>query len=154
MSTQLNEDLDWSYVQWLRDLWPRHLIIKGILSVSDAEVAAAKGIDGIVLSNHGGRQLDGAISPMEILQEVCQTAGKRTTVMIDSGFRRGSDIVKALALGAKAVLIGRAALYGLAAGGQEGAHHALSILRSEIDRVLALIGCRTCADLSPDYVQG
>jgi (S)-mandelate dehydrogenase len=154
MSTQLNEDLNWGYVRWLRELWPNPLIVKGILSVHDAEIAAAEGIDGIVLSNHGGRQLDGAISPMEILQEVCQKAGLRVTVMIDSGFRRGSDIVKALALGAKAVLIGRSALYGLAAGGQAGALHGLNILRAEIGRVLALVGCRSIAELSPDYLHG
>jgi (S)-mandelate dehydrogenase len=153
MSTQLNEDLNWDYVRWLRELWPNPLIVKGILSIRDAEIAAAEGIDGIVLSNHGGRQLDGAISPMEILSEVCRKTGQRTTVMVDSGFRRGADIVKALALGAKAVLIGRAALYGLAAGGQEGAQHALNILRAEIDRVLALIGCRSCAELSPEYIR-
>jgi (S)-mandelate dehydrogenase len=152
MSTQLNEDLDWEYVRWLRELWPHPLIIKGILSVRDAEIAAAEGVDGIILSNHGGRQLDGAISPMEIVHEISQRVGQRVTVMIDSGFRRGSDIVKALALGAKAVLIGRAALYGLAAGGQEGVQHALNILRAEIDRVLALIGCHSCAELSPDYL--
>ena len=152
MSKQLNEQLNWDFVRWLREIWPNRFMIKGLLSAQDAGIAAAEGIDGIVLSNHGGRQLDGAISPMEILPEVCRQVGSRITVMIDSGFRRGSDIVKALALGAKAVLIGRAVLYGLAAGGQEGAQHALDILRNEVDRVLALIGCRSCAELSPDYL--
>jgi (S)-mandelate dehydrogenase len=150
MSTELNEQLDWDAVRWLRDMWPRRFIVKGLLAPKDAEIAAGHGIDGIVLSNHGGRQLDGAISPMEILPQVCSAAGSRITVMIDSGFRRGSDVVKALALGAKAALIGRAVLYGLAAGGQTGAQHALAILRGEIDRVLALLGCRSCNELSPD----
>ena len=150
MSTNLNERLDWDTIRWLREIWPRWFIVKGLLSLRDVEIAARQGIDSIVLSNHGGRQLDGAISPMEILPLVCREVGSRLTVMIDSGFRRGSDVVKALALGAKAVLIGRAVLYGLAIGGQAGAEHALGILRSEIDRVLALLGCRSCAELSPD----
>jgi (S)-mandelate dehydrogenase len=152
MSTELNERLDWNAVRWLREIWPHRFIIKGLLSLQDAEIAAGQGIDAIVVSNHGGRQLDGAISPMEILCEICRKVGSRTTVMIDSGFRRGSDVVKALALGAKAVLVGRAALYGLAAGGQAGVQHALLILRSEIDRVLALLGCLSCSELSPDYL--
>ena len=150
MITELNERLDWNAIRWLREIWPRRFIVKGLLALRDAEIAAGQGIDGIVLGNHGGRQLDGAISPMEILPEVCREVGSWITVMIDSGFRRGSDVVKALALGAKAVLIGRAVLYGLAAGGQAGAQHALVILRSEIDRVLALLGCRSCGELSPD----
>ncbi len=149
MSTELNECLDWNTIRWLRQIWPGKLIVKGLLALQDAKTAVEQGVDGIVLSNHGGRQLDGAISPMEILPEVCREVGRQTTVMIDSGFRRGSDVVKALALGAKAVLIGRAVLYGLAAGGQAGAEHALGILRSEIDRVLALLGCRSCGELSP-----
>jgi (S)-mandelate dehydrogenase len=152
MSKQMNAQLNWDFVRQLRAMWPNRFMIKGLLSIRDAEIAATEGIDGIVLSNHGGRQLDGAISPMEILPEVCRQVGNRITVMIDSGFRRGSDIVKALALGAKAVLIGRAVLYGLAAGGQAGAQHALDILRDEIDRVLALVGCRSCAELSPDHL--
>ena len=152
MSTELNERLDWNAVRWLREIWPHRFIIKGLLSLQDAEIAVGQGIDAIVLSNHGGRQLDGAISPMEILFEVCSKVGSRITMMIDSGFRRGSDVVKALALGAKAVLVGRAALYGLAAGGQAGVQHALFLLRNEIDRVLALIGCLSCGELSPDYL--
>jgi (S)-mandelate dehydrogenase len=152
MSTQLNALLDWDAIRWMREIWPRRFIVKGLLAPRDAQLAAEHGVDGIVLSNHGGRQLDGAISPLEILPIVCREVGSRVTVMIDSGFRRGSDVVKALALGAKAVLIGRAVLYGLAAGGQPGAEHALGILRTEIDRVLALLGCRSCAELSPDYL--
>jgi (S)-mandelate dehydrogenase len=152
MSTQLNALLDWDAIRWLREIWPRRFIVKGLLAPRDAQLAAEHGVDGIVLSNHGGRQLDGAISPLEILPIVCREVGSRVTVMIDSGFRRGSDVVKALALGAKAVLIGRAVLYGLAAGGQAGAEHALGILRTEIDRVLALLGCRSCGELSPDYL--
>ncbi len=150
MATELNDLFDWDAIRWLREIWPRRFIVKGLLAPRDAEIAAGEGIDAIVLSNHGGRQLDGAISPMEILPTVCREVGSRITVMVDSGFRRGSDVVKALALGAKAVLLGRAVLYGLAAGGEAGAQHALVILRDEIDRVLALLGCRSCSELSSD----
>ena len=149
MSTQLNPLLDWEEVRWLRDLWPRRLLVKGVLSVDDARIAAQRGLDGVVLSNHGGRQLDGAVSPLEILPEVIRVVGDRLTVIIDSGFRRGSDIVKALTLGAHAVMLGRAVLYGVAVAGEAGAAHALGILTSEADRVLALLGCRSPKELSP-----
>ncbi len=147
MTTQLNPRLDWEEVRWLRDLWPGRLLVKGILSAEDARTAAAQGLDGIVLSNHGGRQLDGAIAPLSILPEVAREVGDRITLIVDSGFRRGSDVVKALALGAHAVMLGRAVLYGVAAGGEAGAARALSIMTSEMDRVLALLGCRAIGDL-------
>jgi (S)-mandelate dehydrogenase len=137
----------------LRDLWKGKLVIKGVLNASDAEIAARHGVDGIVLTNHGGRQLDGAVSPMDVLAEVHEAVGERLTVMIDSGFRRGSDVVKALALGAKAVLLGRAVLYGTAAGGEAGTAHALEILRMEIDRVLALLGCTSIQQLGPAHLR-
>jgi (S)-mandelate dehydrogenase len=127
-------------VAWLRGLWPGKLIIKGLLSADDARLARDAGVDGIVLSNHGGRQLDGAISPMTALPEIASRYGGDMAILIDSGFRRGTDIVKALALGARGVLIGRAMLYGLAAGGEGGARRALEILKEEIERSLALLG--------------
>jgi (S)-mandelate dehydrogenase len=154
MSTQLNPTLDWRDVKRARAAWPRKLIVKGILAVDDARLAAEEGADGIVLSNHGGRQLDGCVSPLEVLSEVRAALGDRLTIMVDSGFRRGSDVVKALALGARGVMIGRAVLYGVAAGGEAGAAHALAILRAEMDRVLALLGCRTPAELTPSLLRG
>lgn len=146
---ELDPSVTWNDVAWLRDLWPRTLIIKGIGSVEDAILAHRYGADGIVLSNHGGRQLDGAVSAMEILPEVARALKGQLTIMIDGGFRRGSDIVKALLLGADAVLLGRATIYGLAAGGQPGAARAIEILRTEIERVIGLLGADSIAALDP-----
>jgi (S)-mandelate dehydrogenase len=137
---QLDPSLNWEDIVWLRDLWPGKLIIKGILDPEEAGKAAQLGADAIVLSNHGGRQLNHAISPMDILPAVKAAVGERCQLFVDSGFRRGTDIVKALALGADAVWLGRATLYGLAAGGQAGAEHALDILRAEVDRAVGLVG--------------
>jgi (S)-mandelate dehydrogenase len=132
--------LDWERLAWLRSLWPRKLIVKGILALEDARLARDAGADGIVLTNHGGRQLDGTISPMTALPDIARRFGGEMTILIDSGFRRGTDIVKALALGADAVLIGRAALYGLAAGGEAGVARVLEIVADEVERTLALLG--------------
>jgi len=139
----------WDDVEWLRQIWPRKLIIKGILNVNDAQRAVELGCDGIVISNHGGRQLDSAVAPIEVLPEIAQAVGEQTSVLVDSGFRRGADIVKAIAMGADAVMLGRATLYGLAAGGEAGVSHALSILSTEIDRVLGQTGCCSVNDLGP-----
>ena len=146
------ETLNWDDVRWLREIWPRKLYVKGILRADDALCAANAGADGIFVSNHGGRQLDGAISPIEALPAIRAATGKRLTLMVDSGFRRGSDIVKALALGADMAFVGRATLYGITAGGEAGAAHAIKILRTEIHRVMALLGCSSVAELSPDYL--
>jgi (S)-mandelate dehydrogenase len=148
-----NAGLNWEDVAWLRDIWPHKLILKGVNSVADARLAAQYGVDGVVLSNHGGRQLDGAISPMEVLPEVVAALKGRLTIMLDGGFRRGSDIVKALLLGADAVLLGRAGLYGLGAGGGAGAARAIDILASEIDRVIGLLGADSIASLDPGCVR-
>jgi isopentenyl diphosphate isomerase/L-lactate dehydrogenase-like FMN-dependent dehydrogenase len=147
------ETLTWEDVRWLREIWPRKLYVKGILRADDALLAAESGADGVFISNHGGRQLDGAISPIEALPAIRAAVGKRLTLMVDSGFRRGSDIVKALALGADMAFVGRATLYGITAGGEAGAAHAIDILRTEIHRVLALLGCPTVAELNPDYLE-
>ena len=151
-STALNDALTWEDVRELRKLWPRKLIVKGIQHPRDAVLAADCGADAIVLSNHGGRVLDSAAAPILVLPQVVDAVGKRITVIVDSGFRRGSDVVKALALGADAVMLGRAPLHGTASAGEAGALRALQIFRDEIDRVMALIGCTSVADLSPDYV--
>ncbi len=146
------EALNWEDFAWLRRLWPKKLLVKGILTVEDAQLAAQHGADGIFVSNHGGRQLDGAPAPIEVLPQIADAVGERLAVMADSGFRRGSDIVKALALGADMVFLGRAPLYGAAAGGEEGVVRALDILKLEVERVMALIGCDSIEKLGPEYL--
>lgn len=144
--------LNWDDLARFRDRWQGKLLLKGVLRADDAERAVGLGVDGVWLSNHGGRQLDRAISGMDALPEVAAAVGGRTTVIVDGGVRRGSDIAKAVALGAAAVALGRAPVYGLGAGGQAGVARALEILRDEFDRTLALTGCRSVADLTPDLI--
>ena len=148
----LNDSLTWDDLRQLRKLWPGPLIVKGLMHPEDAASAADCGADGVIVSNHGGRVVDGTPAPLELLPDVAERVGHRMTVMIDSGYRRGSDIVKALALGANAVLVGRATLYGVAAGGEPGARRALNLLREEIDRVQALIGCSSIETLDRSYL--
>jgi isopentenyl diphosphate isomerase/L-lactate dehydrogenase-like FMN-dependent dehydrogenase len=156
---KLNDALNWDDIREMRKLWPGPLMIKGVLNAADAALAADCGVDGVIVSNHGGRVIDGALAPIEALPAMLDAVGKRMTVIVDSGFRRGSDVVKAMALGAHAVLVGRATLYGVAAAGEPGGTRALAILREEIDRVLALIGCRGIDELNrerlalPEYMQ-
>ena len=144
--------LCWDDVRRFRDIWPRKLLLKGVLRADDAERAVAAGFDGIVLSNHGGRQLDGAISGLDALPEVSRAVAGRASVLVDGGVRRGGDIAKAVALGADGVLLGRAPVYGLAAGGRAGVEHALAILADELDRTLALTGCPAVSALGPDLL--
>jgi (S)-mandelate dehydrogenase len=143
----------WNDIAWIREHWHGKLLLKGVLSVADAERAASLGADGIVVSNHGGRQLDYCVAPIDMLAEIKAAVGTRLTVLVDGGFRRGTDVVKALALGAEAVLLGRAALYGLIAGGAAGVERALTILTTEIDRVLGQLGCNSVAELAPQFVR-
>jgi (S)-mandelate dehydrogenase len=145
--------LSWEDIGWLRGIWRGKLLVKGVLSVADAERATALGCDGIVLTNHGGRQLDYCVSPIDVLPEIARAVGERTTVIVDGGFRRGSDVIKALALGARSVMIGRATLYGLTAAGELGARRALEILTSEIDRTLGQLGCCSVEDLGPQLLR-
>ncbi len=149
---KLNDSLTWEDVRVLRKLWPRTLMVKGVLRPQDAALAADSGADAVIVSNHGGRVVDGAVAPIEVLPKIVDAVGRRMTVMVDSGFRRGTDVVKALALGANAVLVGRATLYGTAAAGEAGAARAITIFRDEIDRTLALLGCAGIAALNPDHV--
>ena len=146
--------MDWSDLAWLRNAWSGKLVVKGILGAQDARLAVSHGADGLVVSNHGGRQLDGAPATLEVLPQVVAAVGEEVAVLVDGGFRRGADIAKALALGARMVLVGRAVLYGVAAYGEAGARRALQILRSEVDRVLALLGCTTAAELGPRHLRG
>ena len=142
----------WDDVKRFRDIWPRKLLLKGVLRADDAERAVAAGFDGIVLSNHGGRQLDGAISGLDALPEVLRSVAGRASVLVDGGVRRGGDIAKAVALGAEGVLLGRAPVYGLAAGGRAGVERALAILADELDRTLALMGCPRISALGQDLL--
>jgi (S)-mandelate dehydrogenase len=150
MHRQMDASFSWDDFKSLRKLWPRKLFVKGIMRPDDAERCVAAGADGVILSNHGGRQLDAAVSPLDVLAE--SRARISAPILIDSGYRRGTDIVKALALGANAVLLGRAPLYGLAAAGQAGVDDVLRLLKDEVDRTLAQIGCPSASQLSSDYV--
>ena len=147
------DSVDWEFIRYMRDQWKAPLLLKGTLHPADAELAVRVGLDGVVVSNHGGRQLDGAISPIEALPEIRAAVGKHLKIIADSGFRRGTDILKALALGADFVLLGRAAMFGVVAGGEEGVVHALSLLKDEVDRNLALLGCPSIAELTPDFLE-
>jgi isopentenyl diphosphate isomerase/L-lactate dehydrogenase-like FMN-dependent dehydrogenase len=142
-----------SDLQWLRRRWSGPLVVKGVLSLEDAITAADLGADAVVVSNHGGRQLDGTSASLTVLPEVAAAVGDRVDVLLDSGIRRGSDVVKAMALGARACLIGRPWLYGLAAGGETGVEHVLSILREEMQRTVRLMGLRSLSDLDASWVQ-
>ncbi len=144
--------LDWYDFRRFRDLWKGKLLLKGVLRADDAVRAVDYGADGVVLSNHGGRQLDSAISGMDVLPHVAREIGGRASIIVDGGVRRGSHIAKALACGAEAVILGRALNYGLSAGGAAGVTRALDILRDEFDRTLALNGCCSPADLSLDLI--
>ena len=149
---EMDAGLDWEYIQRLRGQWRGKLLLKGVERPDDAERAAAIGCDGVVVSNHGGRQLDGAAPTLEALPEIVEKVGSRITILLDGGIRRGVDIVKARALGAQAVLTGRATLFGVMAGGEPGARRALEILSSELERSMRLCGARSVAELGAELV--
>jgi len=153
LSRDMDMGLTWDDMAWLRRQWPGRIVIKGIQSLSDAYRARDCGADGIVLSNHGGRQLEGAPSPVELLPQVAQALGRQMDILVDGGVRRGSDIAKARALGARAVLLGRAPLYGLAAFGPKGAAQVLDILRTELQTTLRLLGCSDVNTLNYSFVR-
>jgi isopentenyl diphosphate isomerase/L-lactate dehydrogenase-like FMN-dependent dehydrogenase len=143
----------WDDLLWLRDQWDGPIVLKGVLHPDDARRAADAGVDGVIVSNHGGRQIDGEIPSLEALPDVVAAVGDRMTVLLDSGIRTGSDVLKALALGARAVLVGRPYVYGLGLGGQAGVKHVLRSLLAEFDLTMALAGCRSLADLSPEVLR-
>jgi (S)-mandelate dehydrogenase len=146
--SQMDRGLSWDTVSQIRDRWPRKLIIKGLLSVRDIERAAEIGADAVAISNHGGRQLDWGVAPIDILPEARRAVGNRIALIVDGGFRRGTDILKAIMLGADAVFVGRAPLYGVAAAGRAGAKRALDIFHEEIERDIGLLGVPAVADLN------
>ncbi len=144
---QYDLSLSWRDVEWFKSEWGGPVLLKGVLSPEDAAKAVEAGLDGIIVSNHGGRQLDGAISAIAALPAVIEAVAGRVPVILDGGIRRGADVIKARALGATACMIGRPWLYGLAAGGEAGVARALSILRDEIDLALGLLGCTSLAEV-------
>jgi L-lactate dehydrogenase (cytochrome) len=147
INTQFDPALAWSDIEWLRSVWPGPIVVKGIQTVEDAVIAADVGVDAIALSNHGGRQLDGAPAPFSLVAPVADAVGGRTEIICDGGVRRGSDIVKALAAGADACMAGRAYLYGLGAGGERGVDRVLDWFRADLIRIMSLLGVGGVADL-------
>jgi L-lactate dehydrogenase (cytochrome) len=150
---QFDQRLSWDDIEWLRGIWDGPLMLKGIQTVEDAHRAAAMGVEGIGLSNHGGRQLDDAPAPIELAEPVAQALQGAATIIVDGGVRRGSDIVKAIALGADGVSIGRPYLFGLAAGGERGVDHVLRLFREGIERTMALTGRTRVSDIDRDLVR-
>lgn len=149
---QIDPTLSWRHLDRIRAMWKGPLLVKGLLRADDTMRARDAGADGVVMSNHGGRQLDGAVSALEALPDVRRAVGQDFTLLIDGGVRRGADVIKALALGADAVMAGRAGLYGLAAGGEAGAARALAILAEEMHRVMGLLGATSVSELGADYL--
>jgi len=145
--------VSWDDLKWIREIWKGPIIVKGVLIAEDAKRAVGEGVAAIVVSNHGGRQLDGASASLRALPEVVTAVNGQCEILMDGGVRRGSDIVKALCLGARAVLIGRAYAYGLAAAGQAGAARAIEILRADVDRTLRLLGCGSVTDLDVTHLE-
>ncbi len=152
MRRQMDASFNWTDLARLRERWPRLLIVKGVLNADDAARCFDAGADAVVLSNHGGRQLADFAAPIEILAEIRSRAGERT-LLLDSGVRTGTDVVKAVALGANAVMLGRAALYGLAAAGEAGVREVIAMVAADIERTLALIGCASLDKLTSAYVR-
>jgi L-lactate dehydrogenase (cytochrome) len=149
-ASQFDPAVSWQDIEWLRGLWDGPLVLKGILTPEDARTACGLGADGIVVSNHGGRQLDGAPSTINALPAIAAAVGDDLEILMDGGIRRGQDIFRALALGARSVLVGRGFLYGLAAAGQQGVERSLEILRGELDVTLAMTGCTAISQVSAE----
>ena len=147
INSQFDQALSWDDVGWIKERWPGKLIIKGILDVEDARESVKAGADAIVVSNHGGRQLDGAASSISLLPRIADAVSSETEILFDGGIRSGQDVFRALALGARACLLGRAYLYGVCAAGEQGASKAIDIIAKELDVTMALAGVRTIADI-------
>lgn len=153
-ASQFDPSLNWSDIEWVQSLWPGKLIIKGIADPQDAKIAAGLGVGAIVVSNHGGRQLDGAPPAISALPAVADAVGDDIEIMFDSGVRSGQDVLRALALGARSAMIGRAYLYGLGAGGQLGVAKAIEIIRKELDTSMALVGLTSVGAAGPQIIAG
>jgi L-lactate dehydrogenase (cytochrome) len=149
---QFDPELTWGDVAWIRDYWGRKLVIKGVLDPDDARAAVDTGADALIVSNHGGRQLDGAVSSIRALPGIVAAVGDRIEVHLDGGVRSGADVLRARALGARGVYIGRPFLYGLGAGGEAGVTRVLEILRDELDVTMALTGERDINDVGPQVI--
>ncbi|MGE0052794.1 MAG: alpha-hydroxy-acid oxidizing protein [Hyphomicrobium sp.] len=154
VANQFDPTLNWKDVEWIRSIWPGKLVLKGILDVEDAKIAAELGVSAIIVSNHGGRQLDGAPSSISSLPRVVEAVGDKVEVLFDGGIRSGQDILRALALGARGCLIGRAAAYGLGAAGEAGVSKAIAILRKQLDVSMALTGTRSVSEIGPQILKG
>ena len=148
----LDASLSWPDLEWLKSVTKLPLLVKGVVRGDDAEQAVNAGVAGVIVSNHGGRQLDTAVASLDALEDVVQSVGGRAEVLVDGGVRRGTDVIKAISLGARAVLIGRAAVWGLAADGEAGVTRALTILRDELDLAMALCGCANIGEITRDLV--
>jgi len=153
INSQFDPALSWSDIEWFRDNWPGMIMIKGVQTVEDAVIAADMGLDGVILSNHGGRQLDYAPSPIDLVAPVADAVGNRTSIICDGGVRRGSDIVKAVAMGADACMIGRAYFYALGAAGERGVDWVLEFLRAGVEHTMALSGVGSIDDLDRDLIE-
>src|SRR3546814_843180 len=147
------DHLSWGHLDLIRKHWKGRLVVKGIMAVEDARIARDKGVDGVIISNHGGRQLDGTVSPLRVLPGIAEAVGKDLPVMMDGGIRRGSDVLKAVALGAKFVFVGRPFVYAAAIAGEDGVRHAASILSSEIHRNMGLLGVNALAASTRDRLR-
>jgi L-lactate dehydrogenase (cytochrome) len=152
IATQFDPTLSWKDVEWIRSLWPGKLILKGVLDADDARLAAKTGASALVVSNHGGRQLDGAPSSISVLPKIVDTVGGEFEVMFDGGIRSGQDIMRALALGARSCLIGRAYIYGLGALGERGVARAIHVLRKELEVTMALCGINTVREIGRQVI--
>jgi L-lactate dehydrogenase (cytochrome) len=153
VNTQFDPGLSWRDVEWMRSVWAGPLVIKGVQTVDDARLAADAGVEAIALSNHGGRQLDSAPATLDLVAPVADAVGDRLEIICDGGVRRGSDIVKAVALGARACMAGRAYLYGLGAAGERGVDHVLGLLDADVRRTMALVGAGSVAELGRELVE-
>jgi L-lactate dehydrogenase (cytochrome) len=147
----LRDHLNWKHLELIRQRWKGRLVLKGVMSKDDTRIARGSGVDGVMVSNHGGRQLDGTVSPLRVLPDIVDVAGDMT-VMLDSGIRRGADILKALALGAKFVFVGRPILYAAAIGGEAGVKHAIGILSQEVNRNMALLGINSLDEMKREML--
>ena len=153
LAENFDPNISWKDLEWIRDFWPGNLIIKGILDPDDVEDAIRLGADGLVVSNHGGRQLDGVSSSIRVLSDIVGAADKRTKVLVDSGFRSGLDVVRALCLGADAVMLGRSYIYALAAGGQAAVENLLDLYAKEMRVAMTLMGAQSVTDLTTEHIK-